>query len=81
MSELPATKKHKTAKVCLFVHLVIQTELHLLADCFQLIGTHNGIFHCDEALAVFLLRQTDAYRDAGTHIIFLRIVRMLIFFK
>ncbi|KAG5726133.1 UPF0160 protein C27H6.8 [Termitomyces sp. T112] len=30
----------------------------------QVIGTHNGTFHCDEALAVFLLRQTDKYRDA-----------------
>lgn len=29
------------------------------------IGTHNGTFHCDEALAVFLLRQTDTYKDAG----------------
>lgn len=28
------------------------------------IGTHNGTFHCDEALAVFLLRQTNTYRDA-----------------
>lgn len=28
------------------------------------IGTHNGTFHCDEALAVFLLRQTTAYRNA-----------------
>ncbi|KAF8078595.1 metal-dependent protein hydrolase [Lyophyllum atratum] len=30
----------------------------------QVIGTHNGTFHCDEALAVFLLRQTNKYRDA-----------------
>ncbi|KAF8517392.1 GAMM1 protein [Hysterangium stoloniferum] len=30
----------------------------------KLIGTHNGTFHCDEALAVFLLRLTDAYKDA-----------------
>ncbi|KAL0951152.1 hypothetical protein HGRIS_007886 [Hohenbuehelia grisea] len=30
----------------------------------KVIGTHNGTFHCDEALAVFLLRQTDVYRDA-----------------
>ncbi|RDB28969.1 hypothetical protein Hypma_015495, partial [Hypsizygus marmoreus] len=30
----------------------------------QVIGTHNGTFHCDEALAVFLLRQTAAYREA-----------------
>ncbi|KAK0233212.1 metal-dependent protein hydrolase [Armillaria fumosa] len=28
------------------------------------IGTHNGTFHCDEALAVFLLRQTSAYQGA-----------------
>ena len=28
------------------------------------IGTHNGTFHCDEALAVFLLRQTDTYKNA-----------------
>ena len=32
----------------------------------KVIGTHNGTFHCDEALAVFLLRQTPTYRDAGT---------------
>ncbi|THV04932.1 metal-dependent protein hydrolase [Dendrothele bispora CBS 962.96] len=31
----------------------------------KIIGTHNGTFHADEALAVFLLRQTKAYRDAG----------------
>ncbi|KAF8641118.1 hypothetical protein AX17_000760 [Amanita inopinata Kibby_2008] len=30
----------------------------------KVIGTHNGTFHCDEALAVFLLRQTTAYRGA-----------------
>ncbi|KAG6851043.1 hypothetical protein H0H93_002935 [Arthromyces matolae] len=30
----------------------------------QLIGTHNGTFHCDEALAVFLLHRTNRYRDA-----------------
>ncbi|KIJ21724.1 hypothetical protein PAXINDRAFT_165133 [Paxillus involutus ATCC 200175] len=28
------------------------------------IGTHNGTFHCDEALAVFLLRLTGTYRGA-----------------
>ncbi|KAG8881807.1 hypothetical protein FRB98_004119 [Tulasnella sp. 332] len=31
---------------------------------WQLIGTHNGTFHCDEALAVYLLRQTPAYQNA-----------------
>ncbi|KAL0072010.1 hypothetical protein AAF712_000933 [Marasmius tenuissimus] len=30
----------------------------------KVIGTHNGTFHCDEALAVFLLRQTSTYRDS-----------------
>jgi Uncharacterised protein family (UPF0160) len=29
------------------------------------IGTHNGTFHCDEALAVFLLHQTPKYKDAS----------------
>ncbi|KAI9634991.1 putative GAMM1 protein [Dioszegia hungarica] len=28
------------------------------------IGTHSGTFHCDEALAVFMLRQTDEFKDA-----------------
>lgn len=31
----------------------------------KVIGTHNGTFHCDEALAVYMLRLTEAYRDAG----------------
>jgi len=30
----------------------------------KVIGTHNGTFHCDEALAVFLLHLTPQYRDA-----------------
>ncbi|KAH8102640.1 GAMM1 protein [Cristinia sonorae] len=30
----------------------------------QLIGTHNDTFHCDEALAVYLLRRTDRYAGA-----------------
>ena len=34
-------------------------------SAFKVIGTHNGTFHCDEALAVYLLRLTEAYRDAG----------------
>lgn len=29
-----------------------------------LLGTHDGTFHCDEALAVFMLRQTSEYSDA-----------------
>ncbi|OJT12934.1 UPF0160 protein MYG1, mitochondrial [Trametes pubescens] len=30
----------------------------------KVIGTHNGTFHCDEALAVYLLKHTKAYGDA-----------------
>jgi hypothetical protein len=40
-------------------------------DGLQVIGTHNGTFHCDEALAVFLLRQTGTYRDSGEFLCFL----------
>lgn len=31
----------------------------------KVIGTHNGTFHCDEALAVYLLRLTQDYAGAG----------------
>ena len=31
----------------------------------KVIGTHNGTFHCDEALAVYLLRLTQEYAGAG----------------
>ncbi|PIA18889.1 metal-dependent protein hydrolase [Coemansia reversa NRRL 1564] len=30
----------------------------------KIIGTHSGTFHCDEALACFMLRQLDEYSDA-----------------
>ncbi|WVR06402.1 hypothetical protein IAU60_003433 [Kwoniella sp. DSM 27419] len=30
----------------------------------KIIGTHSGTFHCDEALAVFMLRMTDEFKDA-----------------
>lgn len=35
-----------------------------MSETRKVIGTHNGTFHCDEALAVFLLRQTQTYHDA-----------------
>ena len=28
------------------------------------IGTHSGVFHCDEALACYMLKQLPEYRDA-----------------
>ena len=30
----------------------------------KVIGTHDGTFHCDEALGCFLLRRTAAFKDA-----------------
>ena len=59
----PAKKQRmenqKTVIRTLIYHCVA-SDAHL-----QVIGTHDGTFHCDEALAVFLLRQTTTYRDAG----------------
>ncbi|OWM75525.1 hypothetical protein CDL15_Pgr021689 [Punica granatum] len=34
------------------------------ASAVKRVGTHNGSFHCDEALACFMLRLTDKFRDA-----------------
>jgi len=28
------------------------------------IGAHNGMFHCDEALACFMLKQLPEYKEA-----------------
>ena len=28
------------------------------------IGTHNGHFHCDEVLAVFMLKQLPKYKES-----------------
>jgi len=41
----------------------------------KVIGTHSGTFHCDEALAVFMLRQTDEFKDAG-EFCFLHVLRL-----
>lgn len=30
----------------------------------QVVGTHNGTFHCDEALGCFMIRLTDKFGDA-----------------
>ena len=37
-------------------------KLQVAAD--PLIGTHNGTFHCDEALAVYLLRETATFEHS-----------------
>jgi len=42
----------------------ISTQVKRQKSTHKVIGTHNGTFHCDEALAVFLLRQTATYADA-----------------
>lgn len=28
------------------------------------IGTHNGVFHCDEVLACYMLKKLPLYKDA-----------------
>lgn len=70
----PQTKRQKMVKVCYSSRFVIDDTQR----CEKTIGTHNGTFHCDEALAVFLLRQTNAFRDAGKAIYTLE-VRILTF--
>lgn len=60
----PASKRSKAFKV--------GSRAESLPDCgpdddpaaSQVIGTHSGPFHADEALAVYLLRKTAEYRDA-----------------
>lgn len=34
------------------------------ARLIKKIGTHNGVFHCDEALACFMLKQLPEYSEA-----------------
>ena len=60
----PPAKKQKMEedrKVCRPIEVIRQ-----LTNTRQIIGTHNGTFHCDEALAVYLLKRTKAYGSAGT---------------
>jgi len=49
-----------TQKEKLFRNLTLSMTTRQL----QRIGTHDGTFHCDEALAVFLLRQTPQFEKA-----------------
>ena len=61
-------KKLKTAETKKVIHLSHYSTVEGLTDFCpfsQVIGTHNGTFHCDEALAVYMLRQTSTYADAG----------------
>ena len=39
-------------------------ELPVKEAILKRIGTHDGTFHCDEALACFLLKQLPEYEDA-----------------
>lgn len=65
LMEESAAKKLKTFKVRVLPEFLERMKRFDLFPPQQMIGTHNGTFHCDEALAVFLLRQTATYRDAG----------------
>lgn len=55
-----------------FSWLAVMAELELKNDLPEAkkplispkIGTHNGTFHCDEALACFMLKQLPEYRHA-----------------
>ena len=54
-----------------FVHYMFRTAIRMaevaakrLKTSPVTIGTHNGHFHADEALAVYLLRLLPSYRDA-----------------
>ncbi|KAK2461894.1 hypothetical protein APHAL10511_006357 [Amanita phalloides] len=55
--------KHKLSFITKRMSNTLQTKRQKV-DHPKVIGTHSGAFHCDEALAVFLLRQTTTYRDA-----------------
>ena len=68
-SNSPQTKRQKMERVCYSSSPFVIDDTH---RCGKTIGTHNGTFHCDEALAVFLLRQTNAFRDAGKAILYSR---------
>lgn len=35
-----------------------------VSKIMKTIGTHSGVFHCDEALACFMLKQLPEYKDA-----------------
>ena len=68
-SNPPQTKRQKMEKVCSSSSPFVIDDTQ---SCEKTIGTHNGTFHCDEALAVFLLRQTNTFRDAGKAILYFR---------
>ncbi|EIW86682.1 metal-dependent protein hydrolase [Coniophora puteana RWD-64-598 SS2] len=59
-------KKQRMSKVRVSrCHPLLGALFRTLLTHVKIIGTHNGTFHCDEALAVFLLRLTDTYSNAG----------------
>lgn len=49
-------------KLLKFSRIMVQ-EVSSKKQCVR-IGTHSGSFHCDEALACFMLKQLPEYRDA-----------------
>ena len=48
-------------------HSNLKTFKHLTAASMSSIkiGTHNGTFHCDEALACYMLKLLPEYKDAS----------------
>lgn len=41
-----------------------QTHRRTMSTSTKKIGTHSGNFHCDEALACYMLTQLDDWKDA-----------------
>jgi hypothetical protein len=62
---LPPTRSHWMLSVRKLILSQTRARLYTPSMSSLKIGTHNGTFHCDEALAVFLLRQTPKYKNAG----------------
>ncbi|KAL2717168.1 UPF0160 protein [Vespula squamosa] len=53
-----------TCALCtIFEHDFDGTSLKMLENKVIKIGTHDGTFHCDEALAIFLLKLLPKYKD------------------
>lgn len=58
------TSRSKSIDQMLHYRFLIMAENHKTPRIMKRIGTHSGVFHCDEALACYLLKQLPEYRDA-----------------
>lgn len=77
-SVVPASWNHKCESLCMFAHRLFRhlTSSTLCRSFTTLmatspkqikmlkIGTHDGVFHCDESLACYLIKLLPEYKDA-----------------